>query len=348
MKNKHLFYTLQLARSKNLGPKTFNNLLFEFGTPKKVVENISKYPRIELADDDEIWKEMDDAEKFGAKFLSIMDESYPVFLKEIDDFPIVLTLIGDLSLLKSKKIAIVGSRNASINSLNLTQEISKELSDDGVVVVSGLAKGIDLAAHKGAIKRGTIAVIAGGIDNVYPKENEEYFEKITRSGLIISEQKFGSRPIASNFIARNRIISALSDVVLIAQGSTKSGSMTTARFAYEQGKRIYAIPGSIMDDRFAGTNALIKEQRANILSSVDDILEEFGVEPIYEEEAYDDGGVDEILEFLSFEPISIDDLVKNSGIWVSELNSRLVELELSGRIIITGENICLSKSKRNK
>ena len=345
MKNKHLFYTLQLARSKNLGPKTFDKLLFEHGTPQKIIENISKYPSIELADDADIWKEMEEVESLGAKFLSVMDEGYPELLKEVPDFPIILTLKGDLSLLKSKKAAIVGSRNASINSLDLTQEISQELSDNGVVIVSGLAKGIDLAAHKGAIKRGTIAVIAGGIDNIYPKENEEFFEKIARNGLIISEQKFGARPIASNFIARNRIVSAISDVVLIAQGSARSGSMTTARFAYEQGKRIYAIPGSILDDRFAGTNALIKEKKADILSSISDILAEFKTVQVEEKYEVEDSGCDEILQYLSFEPLSIDNLVKNSGIWVSELNSRLVELELLGKITISGENISLKKQK---
>jgi len=341
MRNKDLFYTLQLARSKNLGAKTFNKLLFEFGSPKKIVENISKYPRIELASEEEIEREIDLVEKFGASFLTIMDNAYPTFLKEIPDFPIVLTLKGNLNLLKAQKLAIVGSRNAAINSINLVEGISNEVSNSGVVVVSGLARGIDLAAHKGAIANGTIAVIAGGIDNIYPKENQKYFEQISQNGLLISEQKFGANPIAPNFIARNRIISALSNLVLIAEGSLNSGSMTTARFAYEQGKRIFAIPGSMLDDRFLGTNRLIKNKQAEILSSVDDILDEFGIESTDKEESEEEEINDEILQYLSYEPILAKELLKKINISVNELNIKLTKLELAGKIIINGDKICL-------
>ena len=345
MKNRHLFYCLQLARSKNFGPKSFEQLLFKYGSPKKIVENIDEVPRVELATDEEVWDEIEKVEKFGARFLSVMDDEYPAFLKEIPDCPIVLTLKGDASLLQKRKLAIVGSRSASINSMKLATDIAHEISEHNVVVVSGLAKGIDVAAHKGALKKGTIAVIAGGIDNIYPKENEEYFAKIAKNGLIISEQKFGSRPIGANFVARNRIISALSDVVLIAEGTLKSGSMTTARFAFEQGKRIYAIPGSMMDERFAGTNALIKEKKADILSSVNDLLAEFNVsvdDEVWEEEVKDVGN-DDILGFLGYEPTFMGDLLDNLQISVSDLNIRLSELELAGKIIINGENVVLKK-----
>ena len=345
MKNRHLFYCLQLARSKNFGPKSFEQLLFKYGSPKKIVENIDEIPRVELASDEEIWEEIEKVEKFGARFLSVMDEDYPSFLKEIPDCPIIITLKGDLSLLKKRKLAIVGSRSASINSMNLVKDIAHEISDNNIVIVSGLARGIDLAAHKGSITKGTIAVIAGGIDNIYPKENDEYFAKIAKNGLIISEQKFGSRPIGPNFVARNRIISALSDVVLIAEGTLKSGSMTTARFAFEQGKRIYAIPGSMMDERFAGTNSLIKDKKADILSSVNDLLAEFNVnieDELWQEEVKDRGS-DDILGFLGYEPTFMGDLLDNLQISVSDLNIRLSELEIAGKIIINGDNVTLCK-----
>ncbi|MBL6664764.1 MAG: DNA-protecting protein DprA [Rickettsiales bacterium] len=343
MKNKHLFYCLQLARSKNFGPKSFEAMLFKFGSPKKIIENIDEIPRVELVSDEEVWDEIEKVEKFGARFLTVMDDDYPVFLKEIPDCPIVLTVKGDLSLLTRRKLAIVGSRSASINSMNLVTNIAHELSDKGVVVVSGLARGIDLAAHKGSLKQGTIAVIAGGIDNIYPQENEDYFAKIAKRGLLISEQKFGSKPIGPNFVMRNRIISALSDVVLIAEGTLKSGSMSTARFAFEQGKRIYAIPGSMMDERFAGTNSLIKEKKADILSSVNDLLAEFDVDEINWEEEIKDVENDDILGFLGYEPTFMGDLLDNLQISVSDLNIRLSELELAGKIIINGDNVVLVK-----
>lgn len=344
MKNKHLFYTLQLARSKNVGPKVFEKLLFEFQTPKNAVENIDKYPKIELASDEEIWDEIELVEKFGGVFLSVLDDKYPKFLKEIDDFPIILTLKGDLSLLNKAKLAIVGSRNATINSLNLVESLASEIADNDVAIISGLARGIDLAAHKGAISKSTIAVIAGGIDNIYPKENEKYFLEIAKNGLLISEQKFSSRPIAPNFIARNRIISALSDVVLIAQGSNRSGSMSTANFAFNQGKVIYAIPGSPLDDNFSGTNNLIKEKKADILSNVNDLLLEFNCKNLHEttnENSSKGASKDELLNFLSYEPTFISDILDNVRISISELNIKLMELELAGKIIINGDTVTL-------
>jgi len=215
---------------------------------------------------------MEDSQKYGAKIVYYKENIYPESLKQIHDFPPIITILGNKELLLSEnKISIVGSRNSSINSSRFSYKIAKEFGESGFSVVSGLARGVDAQAHMGSIDSGTIGVIAGGIDNIYPLENKKLYEYMRERGLIISENAFGVVPQAKNFPQRNRIVSGLSKALVVVEASLKSGSLITANFALEQGREVFSVPGFPMDPRYSGTNALIK-QGAYLFERSDDVL----------------------------------------------------------------------------
>ena len=281
-------YWIWLASVEGLGPVKKFALLNKFETAKRIYNATEKEILKVDGMSDKIVQNMQKAKdakllekyekyilKNDIKIINISDDNYPVKLKNIYAPPITIFAKGDISLLNSKSIAIVGSREPSKYGIYVAEKFSKELSKEGITIVSGLARGIDTFAHVGALTSfgKTIAVLGSGIDVVYPKENAKYYREISEKGLIISEYIVGTAPESKNFPQRNRIISGLSDGVLVVEARKNSGTMITTDFALEQGKELYVIPGNITSNLSAGTNNLIKEG-AKLVTDVYEILED--------------------------------------------------------------------------
>ncbi len=281
-------YWIWLASVEGLGPVKKFALLNKFETAKRIYNATEKEILKVDGMSDKIVQNMQKAKdakllekyekyilKNDIKIINISDDNYPAKLKNIYAPPITIFAKGDISLLNSKSIAIVGSREPSKYGIYVAEKFSKELSKEGITIVSGLARGIDTFAHVGALSSfgKTIAVLGSGIDIVYPKENAKYYREISEKGLIISEYIVGTAPESKNFPQRNRIISGLSDGVLVVEARKNSGTMITTDFALEQGKELYVIPGNITSNLSAGTNNLIKEG-AKLITDVYEILED--------------------------------------------------------------------------
>lgn len=281
-------YWIWLASVEGLGPVKKFALLNKFETAKRIYNATEKEILKVDGMSDKIVQNMQKAKdakllekyekyilKNDIKIINISDDNYPAKLKNIYAPPITIFAKGDISLLNSKSIAIVGSREPSKYGIYVAEKFSKELSKEGITIVSGLARGIDTFAHVGALSSfgKTIAVLGSGIDIVYPKENAKYYKEISEKGLIISEYIVGTAPESKNFPQRNRIISGLSDGVLVVEARKNSGTMITTDFALEQGKELYVIPGNITSNLSAGTNNLIKEG-AKLITDVYEILED--------------------------------------------------------------------------
>ena len=360
MNSKERFAYLKLALSQNVGPITFKELIKHFKTANQAVENIldfkfkSSKRVIKLAPDSLVHEQMEMAQKTGAQILFLADKEYPELLKFIDSAPPVLFLWGNKNLLKQKSISIVGSRNASLNGISIAKKIAYDLALKNVTVVSGLAKGIDKAAHEGALMNtssdaSTIAVLGTGVDVLYPKENQIVYDKIKERGLLISELPFGSRPTPSAFPRRNRIISGLSYGTLVVEASLMSGSLITAKEALSQGREIFAIPGSPLDSRAAGPNQLIQDG-AHLVSSAENILNVIDSETSFKffdsyikseqmealalkvEDSEFDIARKTLLEKLSPQATHVDVLIRETGLAPYIVNTILMELEIAGKI----------------
>jgi DNA processing protein len=360
---------LQLIRSENIGVRTFFSLIEIFGNPINVLEKLPSFiksrsggKKIKICSKEKAQQEMEDSQKYGAKIVYYKENIYPESLKQIHDFPPIITILGNKELLLSEnKISIVGSRNSSINSSRFSYKIAKEFGESGFSVVSGLARGVDAQAHMGSIDSGTIGVIAGGIDNIYPLENKKLYEYMRERGLIISENAFGVVPQAKNFPQRNRIVSGLSKALVVVEASLKSGSLITANFALEQGREVFSVPGFPMDPRYSGTNALIK-QGAYLFERSDDVLNVLNernivqkdllaykcsndIDKIGSTEKISEKDLDKtkelILSKLSVMPTSLDDLIVGSGISRKEALLCIVELELEDVVSKVGNHISL-------
>ncbi len=294
--------------------------------------------------------------KRNTPFLCPADEDYPFLLAQISDAPLILTYRGRVELLnKALMIGVVGARNASVNACRLTKNMAGEIGMAGGIVVSGLARGIDTAAHEGSLKSGTVAVVAGGLDNIYPAENQKLADQISVEGCILSEEPLTLAPMANHFPKRNRIISGLSHGVVVVEATLRSGSLITARLAAEQGREVMAVPGFPGDPRAQGPNALLKDG-ATLVQNAQDVLDAVrsyklpdGQEPFRMEErkAFDvlmddnedtDDLRERILSALSATPISLDDLAAAIGCRVESLSLALLELELSGAIRYASQN----------
>ena len=271
---------LRLIRSRNIGNATFWSLIRLYGSAMEAVERVPKIGvnlKFSLCDSVVLNKEIDDMRRFGGRFIFFEDESYPQHLREICNPPPVLSFFGnkDLtkSLLQKKVLAVVGSRNATLNGMNFCQNLCEELAKS-MCIVSGMARGIDTSAHIGSLKNGTIAVLAGGINKVYPPENQELYKAISENGGIYSETPFDTAPQSSLFPKRNALIAGMSNAVLVVEAAYKSGSLITAKMAKEYNRHIFAVPNSPVDQRSQGGNMLIK-QGAHVVTSAKDILDYF-------------------------------------------------------------------------
>ena len=269
---------LRLWRSENIGPRTFQTLLKRFGSAEAALEALpdltartSPGRTIRIASPDEIERELEQAERAGARFLCLDEPGYPAPLRAIDTAPAVIAVRGQREILERPAVAIVGSRNASAAGLAFAERIARGLAQSGYVVVSGFARGIDARAHRAALATGTIAVLAGGHDKLYPADQGPFMEKLLEDGAAISEMPFGWEARGRDFPRRNRLVSGLSLGVVVVEAARRSGSLITARFATDQGREVFAVPGSPLDPRAEGTNDLIRDG-ATFCTDVDDVL----------------------------------------------------------------------------
>ena len=361
-KQKEVLDILRLIRSENIGPRTFHDLMKYFGDAATALENVQEFSlrggrskAIVVCSEQKAIKELEMLNNLGANVITYNSPNYPKALLEISDFPPILSYKGDIELFNQKAIAIVGARNASANGRYFASKISKELIDAGYIVVSGLARGIDTAAHQACTSK-TIAVIAGGIDHIYPTENSKLFEQISKEGLLVAELPVGSKPLAQHFPQRNRLISGLSLATIVIEASLKSGSLITARFALEQNREIFAVPGFPLDPRNEGTNKLIKEG-AHLIESVQDVIDNI---QNYENDKklladsaancnnsrsleskikqIDSNARRQVLELLSNVPVSLNYLTEQLHLPLQVIYTILLELELAGKVYRTHGN----------
>jgi DNA processing protein len=345
---------LRLARTPNVGPVTFAQLIARFGTAEAALDALPRLvqrgggDKARIPSNDEIDRELHALVKIGGRPLASCEPEFPRGLAAADPAPPVISALGHITLLQRETVAIVGARNASALGRRLAAALAKDLAESGFAVASGLARGIDTAAHEGALANGTVAVVAGGVDNIYPPENAALYERIRAEGCIISEMPLGKSPQARHFPRRNRIISGLSRGVVVVEASEGSGSLITANYALEQGREIFAVPGSPLDPRAKGTNRLIREG-ATLIESAHDVLtvlrpilgRDF-TEPSASAprsptdsaaaEAEADRIRTQLEEALGPAPVEIDELVRQCNSTVSAVLSVLLELEVAGRL----------------
>jgi DNA processing protein len=290
------------------------------------------------------------AEKPGNHVVTFDSEYYPSLLKEISDPPLVLYCQGDPKLLQQHQLAIVGSRNPTPSGYETAHAFAMQLAKTGFVITSGLAIGIDGAAHRGALQAecNTIAVTGSGLDRIYPARHQELAERIRQNGLLISEFPLGSAPIGRHFPMRNRIISGLSHGVLIVEAALRSGSLITARQALEQGREVFAVPGSIHHPNTRGCHALLR-QGAKLVETVDDVLEELeniiSIQPVYARKNsiqvpdLPEGDYHRVLSAVDMAPASVDHIVQRCGLTADEVCSMLLKLELSGYVYLSSDGL---------
>lgn len=342
---------LRLARSENVGPRTFRELINLYGSAAAALEALPDLSRrggarsIRIATLQEVEQEVARATALGVSFVALGERDYPDRLRRIAAAPPLIALRGDTGCLARPMIGLVGSRNASIAGIKMAALLARGLGEAGMTTVSGLARGIDTAAHEASIGTGTVAVLAGGHDRIYPAENQGLLSRILPAGAALSEMPMGHEPRARDFPRRNRLIAGLSLGVVVVEAAERSGSLITARMALEENREVFAVPGSPLDPRAEGTNRLIK-QGATLVTGVDDVLAVLtpllhrAPEPPALEE--DDAGLEpadpgedgrsRIVALLGPVPATIDDIVRASGLGVAAVRVVLLELELAGRL----------------
>lgn len=358
-KNKDLLAWIQLSLSENVGPATFRQLMRFFGSPEEVLKHIDelaqrggKKRQIKICPVKEAEQQLKRVEEIGGEILTTNDPNYPKLLKQISDAPPVLFVLGHSVLLNNRSVGIVGTRNASLNGKNMTRLLACALQKENFNVVSGMAKGIDRAAHEGALEgtspqAGTIAVLGTPLDEIYPKENSDIYVQIKERGCLVSEFAFGTQLSPMNFPRRNRIISGLSEGIVVIEAQVRSGSLITAREALSQGREVMAVPGFPLEPRSSGPNALIKdgatliEKAQDVIENLNqnqrfhlsDVLPESEILPdFYSLESEVNQSREEILSALSAEPIEVDTLSRQLNLPVSVIDIVLLELELAGRL----------------
>jgi DNA processing protein len=365
---------LQLCRSGGVGPQTFGKLLRRFGSARRALEELPRLAREAGGEDrwrrcrrDEAEAEFAAITELGCALLAKGEIGYPELLAEIADPPPLLIVRGRTELLEQPAVAVVGARNASANGRMFAHALARELAETGLLVASGLARGIDTAAHEGALAAGapTLAVIASGVDVAYPSDNAELMERIAADGAIVSERPLGAVPQARHFPRRNRLISGLTLGVVVVEAAPQSGSLITARLAAEQGREVMAVPGSPLDPRHRGTNQLLRDG-ATLVESAADVLAALGplaraaqprspgvtartrnrsAAPAEERimpaqaalpiESEANGAADligRVCERLGPEPLLVDELIRQCQASTAEVQRALLELELDGRL----------------
>ncbi|MBB4001683.1 MAG: DNA-processing protein DprA [Aurantimonas endophytica] len=343
---------LQLIRSENVGPVTFRTLINRFGGAEAALAALPDLAarggrRVRVASRGAAEEELARATRLGARFVCLGEPDYPALLRSFDQAPPVLAVMGDLETAQLPAVAMVGARNASLSGIKLTRTLASELGAAGYAVVSGLARGIDAAAHEAALDTGTIGVFAGGLDKPYPSEHRPLMRRIVDGGgCLVSEMPFGWEPRAIDFPRRNRLVAGLCLGLVVVEAAMRSGSLISARLAAEMGRLVFAVPGSPLDPRAAGTNRLLKDgatlvtEAADIIAALrpldermrsDDVaLEEPGGHEPPDEPAQ--GERERIVETLGPTPIAVDDIIAHTGARPGAVQLVLLELDLAGRL----------------
>ncbi|MGU3398629.1 DNA-processing protein DprA [Brucellaceae bacterium D45D] len=354
---------LRLIRTEHIGSVTFRDLILFCGSAANAIERLpdlnirgggTRVVRVMPREDAE--REIEAIERIGARLVGMGEPDYPMQLKNCEAPPPLVIIKGDTAVFQKPPVAIVGSRNASVVGVRFTERLARDLGDAGFAVISGLARGIDASAHKASMESGTVAVLAGGLDRPYPPENLPLYRAIPEyGGALITEMPMGSEPRSRDFPRRNRIIAGLSLGLVVVEAATRSGSLISARMAGEMGRTVFAVPGSPLDPRAAGTNALLK-QGATLVTGIDDIIEALSplIRPqdLFSEDAADDSAHiwleeaddeplvltsenerDRLVDVLGPTPVDIDSLVRQTGIGASQIQLILLELDLAGRLI---------------
>lgn len=345
---------LRLIRSENVGPITFFKLLERFGTARAALEALPDLAKrggkrsIKVAAKAKAETEIAVLNKMGAQLIAWGEPDYPVLLNHVEDAPPLISVLGHPHLLTKKSIAIVGARNASINGKKFARRMAEDLGRGGLMVVSGMARGIDAEAHAGALDSGTVGVLAGGVDVIYPKENAALYEALKERGALISEIEPGTKPQARHFPRRNRIISGIARGVVVIEAGAKSGSLITARMALEQGRDVFAVPGAPGDPRAHGGNRLI-QNGALLIESAENVFDALnsGAPTLQEDRkalvlegktapAPSEKEVDNarplIEESLGIESVSVDEIIRNCQLSPAVVSTVLLEMELAGRL----------------
>ncbi|MGQ3049373.1 MAG: DNA-processing protein DprA [Niveispirillum sp.] len=351
---------VRLIRAENVGPVTFLRLMERFGTATAALNALPELARrggrtapLRIPGKAEVEREAVALDRIGARWLFRGEAEYPGPLAVLDDAPPVLTLLGFPALLSRPCVGIVGARNASIVGRKMAEKLGRDLAEAGFTVVSGLARGIDTSAHQGALAGGatgggTVAVVAGGVDIIYPPENDGLYREIATRGAILAESPLGTEPQARHFPRRNRLISGLSLGVVVVEAAVKSVSLITARFAGEQGREVFAVPGSPLDPRAQGCNRLIKEG-AGLVENADDVINHLQgalrrpfsepssglfrpTTPAREDEIELEKARRLVAECLSPSPVLIDEVVRGCQLSAGVVLTVLLELELAGRL----------------
>lgn len=349
---------LRLIRSEQVGPITFARLIERFGDAANALSALPELARrggraeaLRICDHATATREIESLEKLGGRIIALGEEDYPPALAALDDAPPLISVLGRADVLKKPMIAVVGARNASANGRRFAQSLSRDLGQAGLVIASGMARGIDAAAHEGALATGTVAVVAGGVDVIYPQENAALYDRIVANGAVAAEEPLGLQPQARHFPKRNRLISGLALGVLVVEAAQRSGSLITARFALEQGREVFAVPGSPLDPRCHGTNDLIRHG-ATLTQSADDVMEQIrGMlrRPIAEPDRPEyvgrqaapapaltgqalDSAREKIVESLGPSPVQVDEIVRQCQLSPAIVAAVLLELELAGRL----------------
>jgi DNA processing protein len=340
---------LRLIRSDRVAPHTFRSLINHFGSARSALERLPELARRggahrpgRICSEDDARSEIAAGQRMGVSLVAPGEAGYPPRLAMLDDAPPLLGIRGAFDVLMRPVIAIVGSRNASGAGLKFAGTLARDLADAGFVIASGLARGIDQAAHRASIGGGTIAVLAGGHDRIYPPEHEDLLAALLETGAAISEMPLGHVPRARDFPRRNRLISGAALGVVVVEAALRSGSLISARIAAEQGREVFAVPGSPLDPRAAGTNGLIKQgatlttEASDVINAVEPIMErpielrEPDDEPLTSEPGASDRA--RIIDLLGPTPVLLDDLIRMAGTSPAVARTVLLELELAGRL----------------
>jgi len=344
---------LRLARTESIGPASFAALIARFGDARDALKEAPRLARrggasgeLRIPTEADAKAELAALAELGGRLIASIEPEFPTGLAVIDPPPPLISVLGRLEILQREMVAIVGARNASALGIKFATQLARDLGEAGLVVTSGLARGIDHAAHSGALDTGTVAVVAGGIDVIYPPENAPLYGRIAKQGAVIAELPLHTAPLARHFPRRNRLISGLARGVIVVEAAERSGSLITANYALEQGREVFAVPGSPLDPRARGSNRLIREG-ATLTETADDVLTTlrpiFGrsfqeptpppsapAAPSTTERA--EGVLALVEEKLGPAPVDIDELVRQCGIPAAEILTVLLELELAGRV----------------
>jgi DNA processing protein len=348
---------LRLIRSQNVGPRTFHALIHHYGQARDALAALPQLARRggasapgRICTRAEAEREMAAASAAGVTFVSLGEPDYPLRLAMIDDAPPLIAVRGELAALAQPTVAIVGARNASAAGIKFAERLARELGEAGLVVASGLARGIDAAAHRGSLTTGTVAAIAGGHNSIYPPEHAALADAIAENGVVLSEMPLDHEPRARDFPRRNRLISGLAAGVVVIEAAQRSGSLITARMALEQGREVFAVPGSPLDPRCEGSNNLLKQGAAPVTEAADvtaalrpiferplQLSAQEPDRPITPSESGDPGEPGDkerarLVTLLGPTPVGIDDLIRLSGLSPAIVRTVLLELELAGKL----------------